>query len=51
MVLSDWHGSKRAGDGVLLLFCELFSDGAPPRLSSDYEGQSKVFGSRRSSPT
>jgi hypothetical protein len=51
VVLGDWHGSKWASDGVLLLFSELSSDGSPPRLSGGYEGQSEVFSSRQCSPT
>jgi hypothetical protein len=51
MVLDDWHGSKQASDGVLLLFSEWTGDGAPPGLSGGYKGKSKVINSRQCSPT
>jgi hypothetical protein len=51
MVLDDWHGSKQASDGVLLLFFESIGNNAPPGLSGGYEGQCEVVDSRQSSAT
>jgi hypothetical protein len=50
VVLDDWHGSKQASDGVLVLFSELTNDFAPLGLSSGYKGQNEVFDCRQCSP-